>query len=244
MKFNVAYCFRELGTRTIRETIEVDIPAVTSKEAPIAFIHKDCWFPQTRVFRWFNGNLYSRATKRSAKETGWETLTEFRRWLSNGCICVFEVQDSGEAGRQYAAKKANPYLILNGREVWVKTGEPRYVIATFGLGGNHAESALMIDHKYNSNIAGDRYFNALQRDEAVKEAIRVALERGDTRSVPAIKRSWEITVKIPEAVRCNPPSETGTGDPFLNALDAITTVKDPLAAGLLAIGMVAKEVMK
>ena len=70
MKFNVAYCFCELNTKKIRETIEVDIPAVTSKEAPIAFTHKDCWFPKTRVFRWFNGSLYSRETKRSAKETG------------------------------------------------------------------------------------------------------------------------------------------------------------------------------
>lgn len=241
MKFNVAYCFCELSTKKIRGTIEVDIPAVTSKEAPIAFTHKDCWFPKTRVFRWFNGSLYSRKTKRSAKETGWETLTEFRRWLSNGYIAHYETQNSRESGRQYAVKKTSRYLILNGREVWVKSGEPRYVIATFGLGGNHAETALMIDHRYNHNIAGSRYFNALQRDEAVKEAIRVALDRGDTNSVPAIKRTWKITVKIPEAVRCDPPSETGPGDPFLNTLDAVTTVKDPMIAGLIAIGMAVKE---
>lgn len=250
MKFDVAYCYNEQyvphrcrkpRTRMLRETIEVDILAVTSKDAPIAFTHKDCWFPQTRVFRWFNGSLYLRETKRSARETGWETLTELRRWLSDGCIPRSEVQDSCEAGRQYAAKKADRYLILNGREVWVKSGEPRYVIATFGLGGNHAETALMIDHKYNDNISGDRYFNALQRDEAVKEAVRVALARGDTNSVSAIKRSWKINVKIPEAVRCDPANEAGPGDSFLNALDAATTVKDPLVAGLLSIGMVAKE---
>lgn len=250
MKFDVAYCYNEQyvpyrcrkpRTRMLRETTEVDIPVVTPKEAPIAFTHKDCWFPQTRVFRWFNGNLYARETKSSAKETGWETLTELRRWLSDGYITHFEVQDSSEAGRQYAAKKAGRYLILNGREVWVKSGEPRYVIMTFGLGGNHAETALMIDHSYNDNIAGSRYFNALQRDEAVKEAIRIALSRGDTNSVPAIKRSWKITVKIPEAVRCDPPRETGPGNSFINALDAATTVKDPLVAGLLVIGMAAEE---
>ena len=251
MKFDVAYCYNkqyvpyrlpQARTRMLRETIEVDIPSATSKEAPIAFTHKDCWFPQMRVFRWFNGNLYTRETKRPAKETGWETLADLRQWLSDGYISRLEVQDDEETGRQYAIKKANRYLILNKREVWVKTGEPRYVIATFGLGGNHAETALMIDHRCNHNIAGSRYFNALQRDEAVEEAVRVALARGDTKSVPAIKRSWKITVKIPEAVRCDPPSETGPGDPFLNALDAVTTVKNPLAAGLLAIGMATKEV--
>lgn len=250
MKFDVAYCYNEQyvpyrcrkpRTRMLRETIEVEIPAATSKEAPIALTHKNCWFPKMRVFRWFNGSLYTRETKRSVRETGWETLTDFRLWLSDGYVPHWDVQSSQEAGRQYAADKVSGYLILNKREVWVKTGEPRYVIATFGLGGNHAETALMIDHSYNHNIAGSRYFNALQWNEAVKEAIRVALDRGDTNSVPAIKRSWKIAVKIPEAVRCDPPSETGPGDPFLNALDAVTTVKDPLVAGLTVIGMAARE---
>lgn len=244
MKFNVAYCFDKSSTTEIRETIEVDIPAVTSKEAPIAFTHRHCWFPQTRVYRWFNGNLYMRKTKWSAKETGWETLTEFRRRLCDGCIPRSDVQDNSEAGRQYAIEKASCYLILNGREVWFKAGEPRYVVITFGLGGNHAETTLMIDNEYNSNIAGDRYFNVLQRSEAVKEAIRVALARGDTNSVASIKHSWKITVKIPEAVKCDPPREAGPGNPFLNALDAATTVKDPVAAGLLAVGLTAKECSK
>ena len=192
------------------------------------------------ILRMYNGALYTRALENRAGSKKWETITGLRhrpRRLPVRCC----IKDNREEGVAYAKKEASAFIIINGREVWVKTGEPRYEIATFGLGGNHTETALMISTRYNDNVSAGRYFTALQRKEAVAEAIRVALARGNTNSVPRIKRAWKINVHIPEAVKCDPQKEAGPGDPFLNQLEDITTVKDPLAAGLLAIGLLSKE---
>lgn len=249
MEFTVAYKFEEAyipprcrkpRTREVTETMTLDIPAVKSTEAPIAFTHNDCWFPKKKVYRWFEGNLYARQLRNIAGERVWMPLKDLRRDLSRTDIPRYRVKSSREKAIEAAKDLASNYLILNGNEVWAKTGEPRYVIATFGLGCNHGGTALMIHNSYNGNIAGSRYFTALQRDEAVKEAVRIALARDDTEYVKFIKRSYKIIVKIPEAVRCNPPAETGPGDSFINTLDALSTLKCPAAAGLLAIGLALK----
>lgn len=249
MKFQVGYKYKEnykpprcrkLRVRELKDSVEVEIPDVHPEDAPIAFAHQNCGFPGRVVYRWYNGALYTHARDNRVGVKGWETITGLRRRLASpflyGCM-----HDSREEAIAYARSRAEEYIIISGRGVWHKTGEPRYEIVTFGLGGNHAETALMISNEYNSNIPASRYFSALQRKEAVEEAIRVAMNRGDTYSVSAIRRAWKINVHIPEAVRCDPKAEAGPGDPFLNQLDAITTVKDPVAAGLLAIGMIGKE---
>ncbi len=249
MQFTVAYKFEEAyipprcrkpRIRDVVETMTLDIPAARSAEAPIAFTHNDCWFPKKKVYRWFKGNLYARELRHIAGERAWMPLKDLRRDFSKTNIPRYMVKSSREEAVEAARDWASNYLILNGNEVWSKTGEPRYVIETFGLGCNHGGTALMIHDSYNGNIAGSRYYTALQRDEAVEEAVRVALARGDTDYVKHIKRSDKIIVKIPEAVRCNPPAEAGPGDSFSNTLDALSTLKCPAAAGLLAIGLAIK----
>jgi hypothetical protein len=116
---------------------------------------------------------------------------------------------------------ARGYIIIDG-VVYKEIGEPRYVSMTFGLGHNHGSTSIMIDNRYNSNISKDSYFNALQREEAIKFTKERAIRRGDTNSINRIGESYNIEVLIPEAVKCNPQEEHGDGDPFLNSLYAIT----------------------
>lgn len=125
------------------------------------------------------------------------------------------------------------FLLLDG-DVWVKTGEPVYTIATFGLGHNHASTALMNDTYYRGYQRRE-YFNALQRDEAIAECKRVAMARGDTNSIPRIGEFWKIEVLIPEAVKA-PAHAPAAGDDFVGQAEAIIRKSDSaFEAGLLVM---------
>lgn len=144
---------------------------------------------------------------------------------------------SREAVVRDAEKDLQEFLLVDG-ELYTCTAEPRYCIYTFGLGHNHGGSALSVDYHYNSNISKSRYFSALQGQEAVEEATRIALGRGDTESVQYFKEY--IVVYAPDLVKINPQEQHGEGDPFLNKLNAITEVApDTLTAGLLCIASMA-----
>lgn len=236
---------RKERERIIRSDCEVNVPSVAAEEAPVAFRHKDCWFPKLVVYRWWNGRLYHRIPYRTkyCNANGWYPLRKLKTSFVKTYFPTYDQKQSKAECLDALNKESGSYLIINRNEVWHTCGEPRYVIMTFGLGGNHASTALMIDNEYNRNIPGARYFNALDRDAAVKEAVRVALARGDTDSVASIKRSWKISVLIPEAVHCDPSKEAGPGDPFLNKLENLTEVaKDPIIGGLLVIAATHQEI--
>lgn len=236
---------RKSRERIVHGDCEVEVPSITANEAPIAFRHRACWFPQTVTYRYWNNRLYRRVPYHEclANAKGWYPMKEFKASFKRSYIPCYEQKMSKEECLEALRDWADSYLIINGDQVWRTCGEPRYVIATFGLGGNHASTALMIDNEYNPNIAAKYYFNALDRDAAVREAVRVALARGDTDSVSSIKRAWKITVLIPEAAQCNPAMEAGPGDPFLNKLEVITEVaKDPVTSACLIMGAVAEEI--
>lgn len=138
-----------------------------------------------------------------------------------------------------ARKELREFLLVDG-ELYTRTKEPRYCIYTFGLGHNHGGTSLSVDYHYNPNISKDCYFSALQGKEAVEEATRIALRRGDTESVQYFKD--EIAVFAPDLVKVKPNRQHGNGNPFLNRLNAITeAAPDALTAGLLCIAAMKGE---
>ena len=94
--------------------------------------------------------------------------------------------------------------------MWTVTGEPRYVVNTFGLGHNHGGTGLFVEEYYNQNIAASNYFSALDGDKAVAYANKVAERRGDTNDVGKFEKMIEVL--IPEAVTIRPEVEHGEGD--------------------------------
>lgn len=215
---------RKPREREIKGICSVSVPSVTSDEAPVAMRHKECWWPSIYEYRWYRKKLYKRVPYRDylCGAEGWWPLEELSKHFHKGYIPSYE---HGKDEADAIAKRkehAKEFLIVDRDQVWKRVGEPRYVIATFGLGRNHASTALMIDNSYNSNISADRYFNALEREKAVERCVEVALDRGDTDSVDPIRNSWPIEVLIPEAVRCRPSKEAGPGNPFQNMLEGLT----------------------
>lgn len=112
------------------------------------------------------------------------------------CSCAFS---KSEVAMKYQ-EEADRYLIIDG-VVWVKTSEPFYYVETFGLGNNHGGTSLLID-RTGGRMDYYHTYSALQREEAVKAAIQVALERGDTEAVPCLQKNDRyIEVLDPDAVQ-------------------------------------------
>lgn len=113
-------------------------------------------------------------------------------------LCSEDFSES-EVAMKYQ-EEADRYLIIDG-VAWEKASEPFYYVETFGLGNNHGGTALMIDCT-GSRMDYYHTYSALQREEAVKTAIQVALDRGDTDAVPCLRKNdCYIEVIDPDAVQ-------------------------------------------
>lgn len=143
-----------------------------------------------------------------------------------------------DSGRTDAIKEVrsymSKYLLVDG-ELYGLSSEPMYCIYTFGLGHNHGGTHLSVDYHYNPNIASSAYFNALQGKEAVKEAKKTALNRGDTESVKRI--TADIVVHKPELVKRSPHKQhKGAGSKLLKDYEEIIEASpNALTAGLLIL---------
>ena len=85
-----------------------------------------------------------------------------------------------------AAQKVVDQFVFFDNIWWVETVPPVYHYNTFGLGHNHGGTGLFIGYvdinsldKYARNF----YFTPKQREKAIKTAIKVATDRGDTNDV-------------------------------------------------------------
>lgn len=212
-------CRKERSREAVK-TISTTIQETSYIEAPVAMRSQTCLREDTAdidgkypcgivpdqqehgmwiEYRWYNGNLYRRVLayeKRCGAKGPWliediiKRYSTYRHWNASA--------DSRMASHAVRSELHN-YLLIDG-DVWVKCGEPIYIIATFGLGHNHASTELMNDTYYRG-YSKCEFFNALQRDEAIAECKRVAIARGDTDSVSRIGEFWKIEVLIPGVVK-------------------------------------------
>lgn len=119
---------------------------------------------------------------------------------------------SARSADEFAADAAHSYrhLIIIDGHVWKRDSEPRYVVQTFGLGGNHGGTGLFAATSDNPNIKASAYFRVDQFEQARAYALEVAENRGDLASVPGLRaQEPDFRVLIPEAVRLVvPPAES------------------------------------
>jgi len=225
--------------------IKVSVPSVTAEEAPVAFRLSDYSHKSegNTELRWYDGKLWRRMTQNDCRCGGDQSdvkADELARKISPS------MPHSYARSRELCIRKyreaAKDFLLVDG-SVWRRSGEPRYVVNTFGLGHNHGGTGLFVEEYYNENIAASNYFSALDGDKAVAYANKVAERRGDTNDVGKFEKMIEVL--IPEAVTIRPEAEHGDGDPFINKINAITeAAPDSTTAGLLAIMATAKELGK
>lgn len=230
---------RKLRNKWNLATENIEIKELSDQQAPLAFLVKEHGWrhddekPVFRLFdeeiRLYNGKLYKaiRFSSVSSGSCGWMPIEQLQYKLSGNKPCwnneeSFTVESiikesNYKKKKDNLLKRAETYFILDGK-VWSESGEPRYVITTFGLGHNHGGTGMFIDYSYNPNIADTNYFNALERKKAFDYANMVAKNRGDTNDVGKFENGMNIIVHVPEAVKCNPKAEHGKGDPFINSI--------------------------
>jgi hypothetical protein len=171
----------------------INVPSVTADEAPVGIESSD------GTYRVYEENLYI-PYKPNSGQTEVSVAGDNHFPASVGSTS-WRVHDSEAEFVQMTEDKFSEFLVVDG-EVWTKTTEPRYVVQTFGFGGNHGGTALLTTTYDNSNIAASSYFRADEFEAARSYAIEVAEERGDTVSAAGIrKQEPEISVHDPSAIR-------------------------------------------
>lgn len=237
---------RVLRTRYVENNIDVEIKELLPHEFPIAFIVHDyqsvyknaknyqdfTGHGEFRMFseeiRTYNRKLYKpvRVTHGAAISLIFESLDFIKDEISlpkpydlfgedftNESIIK---EDNTPVCKEEILENAKKYVIFDGK-VWKTCGEPMYTITTFGLGHNHGGTGFFIQYNYSPNIRNDNYFNALEREDAISYGKRIALERGDTKSIEGMGNDDIIEVLLPEMVTRNPKKEYGHESSSLEA---------------------------
>jgi hypothetical protein len=248
---------RKARNRRLKAKFSAEIAEISTDEAPVAFRMRDRWggdrfFAEhgtklgrnaVALFRWHNEKLYAICRRRAFMCLN----GKLNRLAIVGDIHfhVYNYSATKEEVQAELDKKLGEFLLIDGR-LHEEVGEPRYVIGTYGLGCNHGlgwGTSIGVDFSYNSNISWQRYFRIDQEELCNKTGRQIAEDRGDTKAFPHFdKRLYErFEILIPEAVRLNPQAEHGDGDPFINAIDGLTKMKDPVLAGFGAMALAFKQ---
>lgn len=237
---------RKLRYRECEEYVDLNLKEVSADALRLAF--EDNAFQGKGKIFFYNGKLWSKAVRNRciAEEYRTRSALEDMLWAHEHCSTYFRFSwDREERGRDTsragvlkdARRDMRGFILVNG-ELYSVTSEPRYCVYTFGLGCNHGGTALSVDYRYNPNISKQCYFSALQGAEAVGEAKRIALGRGDTESISRFKANIEVF--MPELVKVNPRRQHGNGNKLLNEMEAVVSgAKDPFLAGLLCMATAA-----
>lgn len=187
---------------TYPATTTVRVPQVTADQAPVAFrVHNNPLTAPTPYRHW-GGNLYTkwRPSVRDEPVTPGSTMFPAEQEAERYRLGPFIASEAAFAER--VRDLYEDYLIVDGI-VWVISGEPRYVVQTFGTGHNHGGTSVLASDTDNPNLRSESYFRADEPDAAAAYAIDAANERGDTESVARLqsRQSYErIEVLISEAV--------------------------------------------
>lgn len=230
------------------EYVDIELREVPMEDMTLAF-EDNSYDGKGKIYSfegslWCKTKLPNESILEDLKERGHEikTALEYLVYCNEHCSTYFRFAfdrtnhgvDTSREGVIKAANTAMRERIVVDGDLYEKTPEPRYCIYTFGLGYNHASTALSVDYRYNPNISKNAYFSANEGERAVQEAIRTANARGDTKSVPRIKA--EIVVHRPDLVTVNPQAEHSEGNKYLNDVEAmIRGAGDQMTAALLVM---------
>lgn len=234
--------------RECEEYINVNLREVSSEDMQLAF--EDNSYDGKGKIYYYKGKLWAKCkmpnvnitddlSERGKKiESALDYLIYCRAHCSTYFFLRWDREIHGkDTSRAAVIKKARSdihNLILVDGELYGQTSEPRYNITTFGLGHNHGGTGLFVSYHYNENISRERYFSALQDDEAVAYANLVAARRGDTNDIGRFEKM--IVVHMPELVKVKPNKQHGDGNKLMNDFEQIIQNSDSVfEAGLLCM---------
>lgn len=224
---------RQPVTRTGTET--AGIRSVTSGDAPLAFTVLAYGRDPEYDIRSHGGALYSRVRGESVGDNS--PVAVDSGWLARAVRHAYLRSDMEELEvRMRVGAIFTDRLAIDG-ELWKRTTEPQYLVATFGMGDNHGGTSLMYAVGEYRNHSEESYFLADEFGEAVAAAVRTAEDRGDNRSVERILAltpfvvhdeskiattvSRVIRLDLPSLYDVNPSDYTKVRTHYLNELSRV-----------------------
>lgn len=246
---------RKLRYRECEDFINVNLKEVDNSELKLAF--EDNSYSGKGKIYFYKGKLWCKVKMpnesivKDLQEQGHEikSAIDYLIWCNANCSTYFNFardrevygkDTSREATIKEARQGMRGYILVDG-ELYGTTTEPRYSVVTFGLGHNHGGTGMFCDYHYNSNIGKENYFSALEGEQAVAYANKVATGRGDTKDVGKFEPF--IVVHMPELVKVKPNKQHGNGNKHINDMeDVIRNSPDALTAGLLCIAITAQQI--
>ena len=183
-----------------KEKVKVRIKEATASEAPVAFFVHSLKERPMEV-RLFKSQLYKEArisfyNGKCAEEYAFEAIpweTVFRKYPNYG-----EYTTKAEY-IAYLKLTSREYLIVDGR-VFHRCYEPFYRITTFGYYGCGTAIFPEFSDKSRKEVFG---YSALDKDQAISDAIEIARNRGDEKDIDSIRRMphGPIDVIMPSACK-------------------------------------------
>lgn len=241
---------RKLRYRECEDFVDVNLREVDGSELKLAF--EDNSFEGKGKIYLYKGKLWCKTkinpnTLKSVQEKDGnvQSALDYLIYCHEHCSTYFRHSFDRERGEdtsretvlKIARDSMKGYILVDG-ELYGQTSEPRYEINTFGLGHNHGGTGLFCVYGYNPNICKDRYFSALEGEQAVAYANKVAEGRGDTKDVGRFEPF--IVCHMPELVKVKPNKQHGKGNELFGALETIVTrSKSATEAGLLTMAFTA-----
>ncbi len=235
--------YRKLRYRECEEYVDINLAETTMENMKLAF--EDNSYDGKGKIYFFRNKLWTKAKINdicapSDHDRYTSPLDALIYWREHSSRFFPHLWRDGEHPDKkhmvaMARKETRDFLLVDG-ELYKVISEPRYEINTFGLGHNHGGTGMFCSYHYNPNIRKDNYFSALQGEQAVAYANKVAAARGDTNDIGKFQPF--IICHTPELVKVNPKKQHGDGDSFMNALeDVINTTDSALEAGLLCMAL-------
>lgn len=233
---------RKLRYRECEEYVNINLAETTIENMKLAF--EDNSYSGKGKIYFFRNKLWTKANVRdicAGDEEKYESpLVALIYWREHSsCFFPCSWRDGEHPDKKHmvamARKEIRDFLLVDG-ELYKVTNEPRYCINVFGLGHNHGGTGMFCDYHYNPNICKDSYFSALQGEQAVAYANKVAAGRGDTKDVGKFEPF--IICYMPELVKVKPNKQHGNGNAFMNTMENVIRNSDSQAeAGIMCIAL-------
>ena len=245
---------RKLRYRECEDYVYVNLKEININELKLAFVDNS-YSGKGKIY-FYKGKLWCKSKMPNTnivedlRERGnkIDTSLDYLIWCNEHCSTYFffsrdreecGVDTSKDAVIKCVIRDMKCYILVDG-ELYMQTAEPRYEINTFGLGHNHGGTGMFCAYGYNPNIRKDNYFSALEGEQAVAYANKVAANRGDTNDVGKFEPF--IICHMPELVKVKPNKQHGNGNKFLYSLEEVISGSESVVeAGLLAVAMCKSE---
>lgn len=215
---------RKQRFRTVNETVSFRLRSISGVQAPIACIVHD-GDKEPVVYRYY-------------KKTFWRPMLcldvhdRKQKQLPTHRLPAYIRTPHGQSREeiiQDMRKQLRRYRLIDG-VVHEKTGEPRYVVMTFGGDLDAGSTTLFVDTFCNENIHERCYYNANEHEKALAYANKLALELGHSSSLTDFTRR-RIVVLMPDVFKyrrtCDSPGDLADADPYVQKLATLDHARCP-----------------